>query len=270
MALEILDVDQRSDAWYAARCGIVTASAVGALITVGPPGALTVACPTCNARRGDPCISMARKTPTELKTLHDSRTTAAASRAPVISPADNDTSRGLTAVLVAERITGRVEPTFTNDDMWRGIEEEPRARDKYAEVNDVEVAEVGFMIRREKGWQLGFSPDGTVGDDGLIEVKAPRAKGHLQTILADAVPAHHMAQLQAGLLVSGRKWIDFISWHGGLPMWTKRVLPDRDWFAAITAAATAFEETAERMTADYLELTTGLPATERLDMEIRI
>jgi hypothetical protein len=67
------------------------------------------------------------------------------------------------------------------------------------------------MRRDEDGWTLGYSPDGLVGDDGLIEIKAPRAKTHLRTILADEVPAHYMAQCQAGLLVTGRKWIDFVS-----------------------------------------------------------
>lgn len=189
---------------------------------------------------------------------------------PTLKVASNDYSRGLTASLVAERISGRTEETFMTPDMWRGIEDEPRARDRYAEVNEVEVKTTGFMVREGNGWRLGYSPDGLVGDDGLIEVKCPRAKGHLQTILSDAVPSRHMAQIQAGLLVSGRKWLDFISFHGGLPMWTRRVLPDPEWQAALIEAVITFETTAADMVAAYDNATKNLPTTERLDLEVVI
>jgi putative phage-type endonuclease len=217
------EIDQRSDEWYAQRRGMVTASAVSALLT------------------------------------------------PTLKPANNDTSRNLTASLVAERITGCTHETFINDDMWRGINEEPRARAKYAEHFGVEVAQVGFMVRAEKGWTLGYSPDGLVGDVGLIEIKAPRAKAHLQTILADEVPPQHMAQLQAGLLVSGRKWIDFVSWHGGMPMWHKRVHRQKQWMDAIRDACRAFEDNAAQMVAAYETATKGLPETEAAyDLEVVI
>ncbi len=190
--------------------------------------------------------------------------------AKTIKPASNDDTRGLTALLVAERLTGYSDPVFVSADMWRGTEEEPRARDKYAETNGVEVREIGFMVRSEGDWRLGYSPDGLVGDDGLIEIKAPRAKTHLRTILSGEVPAHHMAQSQAGLLVSGRDWCDFISWCGGMPMFTKRVLPDGLWFDAITAAVQKFEQTAAQMLADYERLTESLPQTERLDLDLEM
>ena len=149
-------------------------------------------------------------------------------------------------------------------DMWRGVESEPFARDVYSE-HHAEVTEVGFMLREEDGWKLGYSPDGLVGDDGLIEIKSPRAKTHLRTILADEVPGHYMPQLQAGLLVSGRKWIDFVSYVGGMPLYIKRVLPDPAWFAAITAACVAFQATAAQTVADYEKRVAGLPLTERID-----
>jgi hypothetical protein len=82
------------------------------------------------------------------------------------------------------------------------------------------------MVRDDWGFSLGYSPDGLVGDDGLIEVKCRRQKKHLQTILADEVPPENMAQLQCGLLVSGREWIDYVSYCGGMPMYVKRVYPD--------------------------------------------
>ena len=184
--------------------------------------------------------------------------------AKTVKPAANDTSRGLTAKLIAERITGWTEHTFTNDDMWRGIESEPLARDLYARIHGVEVTEVGFMVREIDGNKLGYSPDGLVGSDGLIEVKSPRPKGHIATVVSGQMPLHHMAQVQAGLLVSGRSWCDFISYHGGLPMWVTRIEPDPKWHEVITEVLTAFEATAAEQVATYTTNTEGLPMTERL------
>ncbi len=183
---------------------------------------------------------------------------------PTLKVANNDTSRDLTRLLVAERISGWTDPTYQSDDMFRGVISEPIARDHYSGAYQ-QAIECGFMLREENGWKLGYSPDGLVGDEGLIEIKAPRTKEHLRTILADEVPAQYMPQLQAGLLVSGREWIDYVSFCGGLPLYVKRVTPDPAWHAAIIHAVTEFEETATVMTAVYKHATAGLPATERLD-----
>ena len=188
---------------------------------------------------------------------------------PTLKVADNDVSRGLTATLIAERITGWNEETAMTSDMWRGVESEPYARDIYS-GHYQQAVEVGFMLREEDDWRLGYSPDGLVADDGLIEIKSPRAKTHLKTILADQVPAHYMAQCQAGLLVSGRKWIDFVSFVGGMPLFVKRVLPDPAWFDAITAACIAFEANAAQIVADYEKRVADMPKTERIDFEIKV
>lgn len=206
---------QGSDEWLEQRCGMVTASVVGKLITP--------------------------------KT---------------VQPADNPESRGLTNQLVAERITGWVDPMYVSDDMLRGIDDEPRARAKYAE-HYAPVKQVGFMTEDWWGFEIGYSPDGLVGDDGLIEIKSRRAKAQLATILADEVPVECMAQLQCGLLVSGRQWIDYVSYSGGMPLYLKRVLPDQKWFDAIIAAVTGFERKATEMVERYRQLTTNLHPTER-------
>lgn len=190
---------------------------------------------------------------------------------PTLKVASNDTSRAATAQLVAERISGWTDPTHMNDDMWRGVLHEPIARERYAEHNGVTVETVGFLIRDDWGFQIGASPDGLVGDDGGLEIKCPRAKAHIATILADEVPAHHVAQIQTSLLVSGREWWDLVSFCAGLPMWTKRVYPDPDWHAAIVAAVAQFETTAAEMVAAYRAATDGLPPTERIiDLELVI
>lgn len=211
------DLEQGSPEWLAARCGILTASVIGQLITP--------------------------------KT---------------VKPAANDYSRALTATLVAERITGYVEPIFPSRDMERGTLSEPLARDLYAE-HQAPVAEVGFMVRDFGAYKIGYSPDGLVGENGLIEIKSPRQKKHLATILTDEVPLEYMAQCQTGLLVTGREWIDYVSYCGGMPLWTKRVEPDPKWFQALTDAALIFEENAAQMIAAYETATKGLPTTERID-----
>lgn len=179
-----------------------------------------------------------------------------------VKPAANDYSRALTVTLAAERITGWTDPVYVSDDMFRGTMDEPIARELYSQTY-YPVDECGFMVRDEGGWRLGYSPDGLVGADGLIEVKSRRPKKHLATILADEVPLENMAQLQAGLLVSGREWCDYLSYCGGMPMWVKRVTPDERWIDAILAAVETFEDTAAQMVATYQAAVEGLPATER-------
>ena len=190
--------------------------------------------------------------------------------AKTIKPASNDDSRGLTALLVAERITGHVEPVYASDDMLRGQMDEPVARDLYSQ-HFAPVREVGFMVRKESGWSLGYSPDGLVGDDGLIEIKSRRPKKQLQTILADEVPPENMPQLQAGLFVTGREWIDYVSFCGGMPLYVKRTFPDQRWFDAIEQSVDTFEATATAMVARYEALIDGLPMTERrVDFDAQI
>jgi putative phage-type endonuclease len=214
------DLEQGTPEWLAARCGIVTASVVGQLITP--------------------------------KT---------------IKPAVNDYSRGLTAALVAERLTGYVEPVFANADMERGTLSEPLARDAYVEHHGP-VDQVGFMVRQFEHGPLGFSPDGLVGEDGILEIKSPRQKKHLATVLADEVPLEHMAQVQTGLLVSGRNWCDFISYCGGMHLFVKRVHADPKWHEAILEAHKTFESAARQMEDDYLRAVNGKPLMERIDFDL--
>jgi len=187
-----------------------------------------------------------------------------------IKAAGNPDSRSLMNQLVAERISGWTEPTYMNDDMMRGVMCEPIARDLYS-ANHAPATETGFMTRDDWGHPIGYSPDGLVGTEGLIEVKAPRAKTHIQTIINDEVPLHNVAQCQAGLLVSGRQWLDFISYCGGLPMYVKRVLPDPRWHEAIVAAVQGLEENASVMISAYGRNAQGLAQTERvIEMEMVI
>ena len=190
-----------------------------------------------------------------------------------IRPAANDYSRGLTALLVSERITGWTEPVYGSFDMQRGNLDEPIARDLYSEhfaLNS--VTESGFMVRDDWGFSIGYSPDGLVGDDGLIEIKSRAPKKHLATILAQEVPLENVAQCQTALLVSGRKWLDYISYCSGMPLFVIRVIPDIEWHNAILAAVGTFEQNAAEMINAYNKAIDGLPATDRIqhfaEMEI--
>lgn len=185
--------------------------------------------------------------------------------------ANNDKTRAHAFELAFQRITGFVEPQYVSDAMLRGQTDEIYAREAYRE-HFAPVTEVGFVTNDQWGFTVGYSPDGLVGDDGLIECKSRCGKYQVQTIASDDVPEEYWLQLQTGLLVTGREWIDFISYCGGLPMFVKRVEPDPETQEAIIAAATAFEERIADVIADYRATLTTMPKvieTERREeMEI--
>jgi predicted phage-related endonuclease len=159
---------------------------------------------------------------------------------PTLKVADNDKTRAHLWELLFQRLTGFVEPQYVSDAMLRGQEDEIYARAAYSE-HYAPVEETGFITNSKWGFTIGYSPDGTVGDDGLIECKSRCGKYQVQTIAENKVPDEYMIQLQTALLVSERQWIDFISYCGGLPMFVQRVWPDPLVQGAILAAATAFE-----------------------------
>ena len=271
MSITIHEVDQRSPEWHALRCGMLTASTIGQMVKATAPGPEFYTCPECEARPEFPCTSRAKGKAfgSELKEPHRGRKKVAdegaATAAPVISVTSAADARPFLATLAAERITGHVEQTPTNRDMWRGIDSEPYARDAYAEHMGIPVREVGFITRDlGDGIEIGYSPDGLVGDDGLIEIKAPRAKGHLLTAVDGAIPSQYMVQLQTGLLVTGREWIDFVSFAGGMALWRKRVEPHPAWQSALQNAARTAEGVIGELTQRYREATRGLPVMERI------
>lgn len=163
---------------------------------------------------------------------------------PTLKPANNEKTRSHLWELLAQRISGYVEETFEGWDILRGREDEIEARIRYSNAY-APVEECGFITNDEWGFTLGYSPDGLVGEDGLIEAKSRKQKFQAQTMVEyaamDTIPPEFMAQVQTGLLVSGRKWCDFVSYSGGMPMITTRVEPDPDIQEAILKAAADFE-----------------------------
>lgn len=154
--------------------------------------------------------------------------------------ASNDKASAHLYELLAQRITKYVEPHYISEDMLRGREDELEARGLYHQ-HYAPVQDVGFVTNNKWGFTLGYSPDGLVGDEGLIECKSRRQKFQAEVIIAGAVPTEHMIQIQTGLLITERAWCDYVSYCGGMPMTVIRVFPDEKIIEAIEEAATDFE-----------------------------
>jgi predicted phage-related endonuclease len=146
---------------------------------------------------------------------------------------------------------------------------EPLARDIYAE-HRAPVQECGFVTADFDGTVIGYSPDGLVGEDGLIEIKSPRQKHHLRSLLSDEVPAEYVAQVQTGLAVTGRAWCDFITYAPGLPLFIHRCARDELAIAQLIAAAQAAEVELLRLMELYTKVAAKFPATEPIQPEQEI
>lgn len=110
--------------------------------------------------------------------------------------------------LAAEILTGEREEAFTNKYMEWGNEWEGSARAAYQLKHGVKVEEVAFIIHDE---HTGVSPDGLVGEAGLIEIKCPKTTTQIDWYIKGKVPPEHYAQIQGQIWVSGREWCDFVS-----------------------------------------------------------
>lgn len=163
---------------------------------------------------------------------------------PTLKIAANAKERAHLWELAAQRISGYVEPQYISDAMLRGQEDEIKAREEYSK-RYAPVAVCGFVTNSKWGFTLGCSPDGLVGDDGLIEVKSRGQRFQVQTICEyfedGTTPDDFTLQVQGQLLITERKWCDLISYSGGLPMVTMRIEPDPVVQDAILDAAAKFE-----------------------------
>ena len=120
------------------------------------------------------------------------------------------------AQLIAERLTGEVAESFTNAAMQWGTATEPEARLNYEFMVNASVIEVGF-VEHPSIADAGASPDGMVGDDGLVEIKCPNTATHIDTLLGGSVPAKYETQMQWQMACTGRQWCDFVSFDPRLP-----------------------------------------------------
>ena len=131
--------------------------------------------------------------------------------------------------LAGEAIAGKAEETYKNSAMERGTILEDEARQLYQIVNDVEVEQVGFC----KLEGFGCSPDGLVGDKGMLEIKCPMMATHVEYLLKGKMPTTYFQQVQGQLLVMGREWCDFMSYYPGIKPFAIRVERDEKFLALL-------------------------------------
>lgn len=187
-------MDQRSEEWFAARLGKVTASRVADLMA-------------------------------------KTKTGYSASRANYM------------ADLIVERLTSQKVEGFTNAAMQWGTDTEPQARAAYEFLTDATVIEEGFVLHQAIP-DFGASPDGLVGDVGLLEIKCPQTAAHLDVLLSGEVPGKYVTQMQAQMACTGRAWCDFVSFDPRMPgemqLFVKRVHRDEVFIAAMEGEIAAF------------------------------
>lgn len=154
------------------------------------------------------------------------------------------------AQLVAERLTGRREETWTSREMQHGIDTEPLARLMYSLHSGHIVELTGFIPHTELA--AGASPDGLIGDDGGLEIKCPNSATHLHTLRSAKVPVQYLPQIYGALWITGRAWWDFVSFDPRLPTNAQliviRVQRDEDRIAELAATVTAFLEEVDKET----------------------
>lgn len=147
------------------------------------------------------------------------------------------------AELVAERLTGKVAEGFSNAAMKWGTDCEPLARAAYEAEFGLLVEEVG-MVQHPTIANTGASPDGLVSTGGLIEIKCPETKAHIDTLLSRAAPAKYIPQMQWQMACTGRAWVDFVSFDPRMPsdlqLFVCRVLRDDDLIRQYETEVCAF------------------------------
>ena len=188
-------MEQRSDDWFAARRGKVTASRINDVMSTLKSGG------------------------------------EAASR------------KNYRAQLVVERLTDQTGESYINGAMQWGIDNEDAARECYQFTRGVYVEEVGF-IDHPTIPMCGASPDGLVGDGGLLEIKCPDTATHIDWLLAGVVPAEHITQMQWQMDCANRGWCDFVSYDPRMPvelqLFIVRLMRDNDRIEAISKAVVTF------------------------------
>lgn len=147
------------------------------------------------------------------------------------------------AELICERLTGAPTERYTNAAMQWGTDTEPQARAAYEFVTGRTVTECGFVDHPEIK-MAGASPDGLVGEDGLIEIKCPNTATHIDTLLTEAIPQKYRLQMLWQMACTGRKWCDFVSFDPRMPLemqlWISRVTPESGEIEEIEDAARQF------------------------------
>jgi len=140
--------------------------------------------------------------------------------------------------LAGEAVAGAMEKSYQSADMQRGIIMEEEARNLYTVVHE-KVTKAGFCLA-DGPYKYGCSPDGLVGEAGVLEIKCPKASTHVKYLLVNKLPAEYFQQTQGQLLVTGREWIDFCSYYPGIKPLIIRVTPDEKFLSALRVELSVF------------------------------
>ncbi len=141
--------------------------------------------------------------------------------------------------LLAELISGETVESWSGSS-WteRGKELEPEAALFYEQTYGVKAEIVGFVTDDKR--TMGCSPDRLVGDDGLLELKCCAPKTHIGYLLNPRVDREYYPQLQGQLFVTGRKWVDIMSYHPKIPPLVIRVERDDNYLFQMTGLMARF------------------------------
>jgi putative phage-type endonuclease len=158
-------------------------------------------------------------------------------------PKEDRKERGsLKIEILCERMTGNIVDKYINSAMQWGIEKEPEAKAAYEKKTGRLIKDVGFIDHPRIEF-CGASPDGFV-DDGLIEIKCPNTATHVGWILDGGIPEEHKAQMTLQAAVTGRSWVDFVSYDPRMPepqqLLVRRFYPTAVEIAEIEAEAEKF------------------------------
>ena len=140
------------------------------------------------------------------------------------------------AQLVVERMTNKISGSYTNAAMEWGVANEKFARAAYELKMDIMVDETG-LVDHPTIPMAGASPDGLVGEDGLVEIKCPNTATHIETLLSGEPDAKYIKQMQWQMSCTGRAWCDFVSFDPRMPenlrLFVKRVQRDDSLIAEL-------------------------------------
>lgn len=164
------------------------------------------------------------------------------------------------AQLLTERLTGQKADSYSNAAMQWGTDTEPQARAMYELETGRDVVEVGFIDHPVIAMS-GASPDGLVGEDGLVEIKAPNTATHIETLRGAAIDKKYVLQTQWQMACTGRQWCDFVSFDPRLPsamqLYVARVERDATLIAAMESEVAGFlaeiNKAEEELRAKYME-----------------
>lgn len=145
--------------------------------------------------------------------------------------------------IIAERLTGTPTESFTNAAMQWGVDQEDNARKAYEAHTGTFVDEMGIALHPVLK-HTHASPDGLVGDDGLLEIKCPNTTTHIETLKSQKVPSKYMNQMLWQMRCVDRQWCDYVSFDPRLPqhlqLFVKRVERDDAAIAELEAKVAEF------------------------------